>query len=203
MQTHNQMKPRSCQSRWWWRRCLSWSWSFLLHLCSTEGYVLGKLLEMKANFVSFFIIHQYHHHILGPSASNATESNLEVGSVKKEVSVTLADRFSLTLKLSSYHYHRISFWKVNCGHWNCGLLREEKQILSSTNAVLESTYRSLWWLSAHNGRLHEGCIHKIMNKVMMAVMMIVTIYQLGGDAIAQRMPRWWFSIAVLSMKTWY
>ena len=105
--------------------------------------VLGKLLEMKANFVSFSIQHQYHHHILEPSASNATESNLEVGSVKKEVSVTLADRFSLTLKLSSYHYHRISFWKVNCGHWNCGLLREEKQILSSTNAVLDSTYRSL------------------------------------------------------------
>lgn len=31
--------------------------------------------------------------------------------------------------------------QVQCGEWNCGLLREERQILSSTNALLASTYR--------------------------------------------------------------
>merc|ERR1712212_1115424 len=31
--------------------------------------------------------------------------------------------------------------QVQCGEWSCGLLREERQILSSTNALLTSTYR--------------------------------------------------------------
>jgi len=31
--------------------------------------------------------------------------------------------------------------QVECGERNCGLLREERQVLSSTNALLSSTYR--------------------------------------------------------------
>jgi len=31
--------------------------------------------------------------------------------------------------------------QVECGEWNCGLLREERQILSSSNTLLASTYR--------------------------------------------------------------
>jgi len=31
--------------------------------------------------------------------------------------------------------------QVECGEWNCGLLREERQILSSSNTLLSSTYR--------------------------------------------------------------